>query len=250
MPKRRAVKAAAEKPLTYEFLPSNSDVGKAIYERLFAIVDAHHEAISQAGAKIALCWATSWKPDTDGRLKLGECRKASDLDREMHPFDFVILLNKNFWQDLHVTDAQRTALLDHELMHCALQYDENGEPKRDGRGRQLYRIRKHDLEEFAAVVERNGCYKADLEIFARAIVRAERLAHEGWVSYTAVHETLKTIGIDILPTTIATWPEDERRAVYTWALLFEAAGDQVNPATSQTLPPCVAAALQTSTSTH
>ena len=239
----RRPKAAAEKPLTYEFLPSNSAIGKPIYERLYAIVDAHHEEISQAGAKIALCWAISWKPDVDGRLKLGECRKASDLDREMHPFDFVILLNRNFWMDTRVTDAQRAALLDHELMHCALQYDDAGAPKVDARGRPIYRIRRHDIEEFADVVARHGCYKADLEAFAHAIVRAERLAGDGWISYSAVHETLKAIGLDIPATTIATWPEAERREVHTWALLRQEMGERVNPQTSQTLPPCVAAAI-------
>jgi hypothetical protein len=243
MAKRRP-KAAAEKPLTYEFLPSNSEIGKPIYERLYAIVDAHHEEISHAGAKIALCWATSWKADVDGRLKLGECRKASDLDREMHPFDFVILLNRNFWMDTRVTDAQRAALLDHELCHCGIQHDaETGEIKTDARGRVLYRIVKHDIEEFAEVVARNGCYKADLEHFARAIVRAEKLAGDGWISYTAVHETLKQIGIDIPPTRIAEWPEAERRSIHTWALIRLDVGDTVNLATSQTIPELLVEAI-------
>jgi hypothetical protein len=74
-------------------------------------------------------------------------------------------------------------------------------------------------------------------------VRAERLADDGWISYTAVHETLKTVGIDIPATTIATWPDAERREVHTWALLRQDIGERVNPQTSQTLPACVAAAL-------
>mgnify|MGYP001601445371 CR=1 FL=1 len=40
-----------------------------------------------------------------------------------------------------------------------------------GGGRQIYRIRKHDLEEFADVVERYGTYKRDLELFPMALRR-------------------------------------------------------------------------------
>jgi hypothetical protein len=140
--------------------------------------------------RIALAWATSWKPDVDGRLVLGKCKKASDLDRELAPFDFVILLNRDFWLNPRVTDGQRDALLDHELMHAAIAYDEHGDPK-------SRRARPHGLPDPQArprgvrdIVARHGCYKADLEDFARAIARAERDAG-AWVSYTTLHEQLK-----------------------------------------------------------
>jgi hypothetical protein len=141
-----------------------------MYAQLDELVTAHHEELAKA--RIALAWCTSWRPDVDGRVILGKCKKASDLDRELAAFDFVILLRKAFWQHEDVTDSQRLALLDHELCHAAVTHDARGEPVEDERGRIVYRTRKHDLEEFAVIVERYGCYKRDLEQFAAALRRS------------------------------------------------------------------------------
>jgi hypothetical protein len=108
----------------------------------------------------------------DGRLTLGKCKKASDLDRELSQWDFVILLRKAFWTHEGVTFAQRRALLDHELCHAAVALDGHGQPVRDERDRIVYRTRKHDLEEFTAIVERHGCWMRDLELFAAALRRS------------------------------------------------------------------------------
>jgi hypothetical protein len=203
-------------------IPRDGDVGRPMYARLHAHRRrASRGARADEGVRIALAWATSWKPDVDGRLVLGKCKKASDLDRELAPFDFVILLNRDFWLNPRVTDRQRDALLDHELMHAAIAYDEHGDPKIDARGRTVYRIRKHDIEEFRDVVARHGCYKADLEDFARAIARAESQTAGAWVSYSTLHEQLRRIGVHVDKLEIATWSDDERREVHTWALLRE-----------------------------
>lgn len=143
-----------------------------LYARLSRLVAEHHEDLRDA--RIALAWCTSWKPDVDGRVTLGKCKKASDLDRELADFDFVILLRRVFWQDEAVSDQQRDALLDHELMHAALKYDTAGEPMVDERGRLVYRLRKHDLEEFVVIAQRYGTWKRDLELFARALAQAKQ----------------------------------------------------------------------------
>lgn len=76
-----------------------------------------------------------------------------------------------------MSDEQRRALLDHELCHAEVKLDDRtSEPVHDERGRKVYRMRKHDIEEFSAVVERNGIYKRDLEHFAAALNRAARSA--------------------------------------------------------------------------
>lgn len=169
-----ARKARSPKPKTvsYELIPRDSVIGAPMYTLLDWIVKAHHEDLEYA--RIALAWCTSWKPDVDGRLTLGRCKRASDLDRELADYDFVILLLRGFWRDERVTetDHQRRALLDHELTHATLKLDANGEPVDDERGRRVYRIRKHDIEEFAAIVERYGTYKTDIENFAAALRRS------------------------------------------------------------------------------
>lgn len=168
----RPRKVKGPKRVSYELIDRKHEtVGKPIYRLLRDLVQAHHTHLIDA--RIALAWCTSWRPDVDGRVVLGKCKKASDLDRELAAFDFIILLKKSFWQDLAVTADQRAALLDHELCHADVKLDERtGEPVTDERGRKVYRLRKHDIEEFAAVVERHGVYKRDLEQFAAALNRA------------------------------------------------------------------------------
>jgi hypothetical protein len=151
------------KVASYELMPE----GNPAYRMLDRLIEAHHEHLTNA--KVALAWNRSWKRDVDGRRTLGKCRKASELDRELAPYDFVIVLQEEFWTNPLVKDKQREALLDHELCHAEVARDKAGEPKTDAKGRTLYRIRKHDIEEFAEIAARHGVWKRDLEAFARAL---------------------------------------------------------------------------------
>lgn len=170
MPRIRAAKRPQHqkaKRTHFELIDPTSVVGHPIYGLLAELVTAHHDELR--AARIALAWCTSWVPDADGRVTLGRCHRASDLDRELAQFDFVILLRRSFWNDERVSDLQRRALLDHELMHATVRLDAHGDPAQDDRGRTIYRTRKHDIEEFTDIVKRHGCYKSDLEAFAQAL---------------------------------------------------------------------------------
>lgn len=161
------------KAVHYELIARDSVIGHPMYALLDELVDAHHGDLRDA--RIALAWNLAWRPDVDGRVTLGKCRKASDLDRELAAFDFVILLRRMFWLNDQVTPQQRRALLDHELCHAARKYEQNGEPSFDERGRPVYRLRHHDIEEFTDVVKRHGIWSSDLEALAKVIRRdAER----------------------------------------------------------------------------
>lgn len=167
----RSKKPKGPKKVAYQLIHDTPNTaGRAMYLMLRALVREYRDDLKDA--RIALAWCTSWKPDVDGRLVLGKCKKASDLDRELMAFDFVILLNRTFWCDPKVDDAKRKALLDHELMHAAVKYDDTGEPEVDEKGRTVYRTRKHDLEEFVDTVTRHGIYRRDLEVFAHALRQA------------------------------------------------------------------------------
>jgi hypothetical protein len=126
-----------------------------------------------ADAKIAVALRYGLKKDKDGILVLGKMKKASDLDRELKPFDFALILNATAWEELDA--KQREALVFHELCHGQIQEDEEtGLPKRDEKGRKVYRIRKHDLEEFRDVVAEFGLYKSDLADFVRVAVEQKK----------------------------------------------------------------------------
>jgi len=126
----------------------------------------HHGHLEET--KIAMAWRLGWRPDANGILCLGRCRKRGDLDRELDSFDFVILLNKEAWQGLNTKEKQ--ALVDHELCHAQVVFDADGNPKLDDQDRPVCRIRKHDVEEFKAVTERHGLWTSSLAEIAQATI--------------------------------------------------------------------------------
>jgi hypothetical protein len=140
------------------------------YAILDALVSDHHTDLAQA--KIAVAWQLDVKADRDGHMLLGRCRKATDLDREFREFDLVIMLNAQAWKELE--PKQRLALVDHELCHATVATDKNGENIADERDRLCYRLKRHDLEEFTAVVKRHGLYLSDVAEFAKVAI-----AHAG-----------------------------------------------------------------------
>lgn len=169
----RTRKPKGPKRVSYELIDKNSVTGGPMYKLLRDLVHEHHREVAEA--RIALAWCTSWRKDVDGRLPLGRCRKGSDLDRELAPFDFVVVLNKPFWTDPSTTEKALRAVLDHELCHCSVRLDKHDEPEQDAKGRIVYRIRKHDLEEFSEIAERYGCWKRDIEAFHQALRRSKQL---------------------------------------------------------------------------
>jgi hypothetical protein len=173
MGKRKPSQATPKKKkIGHELIDPKSGDGRRIYAILKGLIKKYHDDLTHA--RIAVAWNLSWKPDVDGRLQIGKMKLASDLDRELSEFDLVIILNREFWKNVKFTDKQREALIDHELSHGALQRAKNLEPIEDEKGRKCYRIRKHDIEEFGAVVERNGIYKKDLEGFAKSVIKARQ----------------------------------------------------------------------------
>jgi hypothetical protein len=88
-----------------------------MYARLHALVTRHHDDLD--AARIALAWCTSWRLDLDGHMVLGKCRRASELDRELQDFDFVILLNREFWQHENTSAIVRDALLEESSVRAS-----------------------------------------------------------------------------------------------------------------------------------
>ena len=62
-----------------------------------------------------------------------------------------------------LTEKQRLALIDHELCHIVRDVDSDSG----------FSMRSHDIEEFAAVVERHGAWKADVHHFLAAAKNAQ-----------------------------------------------------------------------------
>lgn len=143
-----------------------TDKGPMVYKIMDELIRKHHDHLCDA--KIVIAWRFGWNEDDDGNIRLGQCRKASDIDRDLHNFDFIILLNSEAWNASNFSEAQMKALIDHELCHAEVSRDEDGEVKIDEHGNTVYRVRKHDIEEFQEIVARHGCWKHELRAFAEA----------------------------------------------------------------------------------
>lgn len=149
-------------------------VNDIAHELLRELVTSFHPDL--ADAKVVLLFNRAWRVNAAGRLTLGKCKLASDLDRALSDFDVAIQLNEEFWLDDETSGGQRRALLDHELCHAKLRLDgETGEPMLNELGKRVYAIRPHDVEEFEDVIKRHGTYKRDLERFAAAVLTRREL---------------------------------------------------------------------------
>ena len=160
-------------PKKVNVVPIDETESPGLYKIMRSLIDKHHGHL--VGARIVLVWNYGWSEDADGRLVLGKAKKASDLDAALGEYDFAISLNHEAVNAKEWSEAQTKALIDHELCHCDVTKDDAGEVKQDETGRTVYRIRKHDIEEFGEVVARHGLYKSDLVKFAETIREAKKL---------------------------------------------------------------------------
>jgi len=117
-------------------------------DAVVAVADDIRKAFHEEIAEAEIAWVfIETAPQKGGTLRLGVAKKSSPLYRALAKVDFAIVISKDTWDDMSV--AQRRALLDHELSHCA--------PKENKKGERVgWRTRRHDLEDFTSVVGRHG----------------------------------------------------------------------------------------------
>lgn len=124
-----------------------------------------------------------------GRVVLGTAQKLTGLSAfladdeqsaelaDADPF-FVVVIAYDVWERLD--EKMRRALVDHELCHCTVEYDDEGAPKLATKG--------HDLEEFAQIIERHGLWSSNVAQFGSVV--AEQLA----LAVEEVSEFLEDLG--------------------------------------------------------
>ncbi len=102
------------------------------------ILNKHHEHLQEV--RIAFIMRSE-APETNGKVTYGKAKKVS-AELQVHiPYDFIIWLARDRW--ISLSSLQREALIDHELSHCEWDGD-------------AARIKGHDVEEFAHIIERYG----------------------------------------------------------------------------------------------
>jgi len=61
-------------------------------------------------------------------------------------YDYLITVNAEVWG--LIAEAQKQAIIDHELAHCLVDEDKDGNP--------VYKLVSHDIEEFFSIIRRHG----------------------------------------------------------------------------------------------
>lgn len=72
---------------------------------------------------------------------------------------FLVVIASDVWT--HMTDAQKEALVDHELQHFVVDRNEDDEV--------VLKLRGHDVEAFFSEIPRHGLWKTDLEMFVSSM---------------------------------------------------------------------------------
>lgn len=78
--------------------------------------------------------------------------------------DYICTIDSLWW--LTANPHQRVALVHHEIKHCGIRRDREGEPKFDDDGKPEWGILAHDIEEFQDTVIRFGDWKGNGEVAA------------------------------------------------------------------------------------
>lgn len=127
------------------------------------LITKHHRHLMMADLKYVFRAKAGKK---GAKTCLGKARRVSGLnaflstgetdDNDAPVAFFVIEIAEDAWEEL--TDSQRVALVDHELMHCGVEIsDKDGSVKLG--------VIPHDLEAFRAEVERHGLWQPDIANF-------------------------------------------------------------------------------------
>lgn len=82
------------------------------------------------------------------------------------PF-FLIEIAEPIW--LVLDDKARIALVDHELCHCSIDYDEDG--------LKVLSMVGHDLEEFHGIIRRHGMWRPSIQAFNEQLRFWDQVSH-------------------------------------------------------------------------
>ena len=109
------------------------------------LIVQHHGHLINANIKYLFRrgpW-TSKKRETQGKAT-----KVTGVNEYLTGLDFIIMINIEVWDQLSA--KEKVALVDHELEHCCEEDDK-------------FFVQGHDVEDFLAVIKRNGFWSPDLK---------------------------------------------------------------------------------------
>lgn len=107
---------------------------------------------------------------SEGKVVAGMAVKVDDRNWTLHKYDALIEIAKDVWAE--ASDNFRNALMDHELSHIRIRFDDQGSIVMDEKTNRIkVFLARHDIEEFEGVLTRHGAYHKDLRSFLNAFIQ-------------------------------------------------------------------------------
>jgi hypothetical protein len=119
-----------------------------VYALKVELLNDYHSSLRNAEIK---CLFYDRAKKRGGKIILGTAEAVSSKFKYLTGIDFIISIYKGVWDIM--ASQERRALLDHEMSHCSIGEDKDGNP--------TYKIIPHDIEDFAAILDRYGVDWAD-----------------------------------------------------------------------------------------
>jgi hypothetical protein len=149
-----------------------------VRERIEATMGKYHPELAKHDVTVDVLIA--WHTDGEAAVKLHGYACAATIgvtpykQRVLGVADAVMTVDGETWNRL--AERERESLIDHELQHLEVQYDDEGETKSDDLGRPKLKLRLHDWElgGFEAIVRRHGKASIDwqsLNVTAEKVLR-------------------------------------------------------------------------------
>lgn len=148
-PKKNRGKDTVKVPVQYDPAESVEEIAKGLIRKF------HSELVNTT-----IAYLYKNKPiRARGREVIAFVSKCSGIVKVLSKYDAIMIVSYPAFQQLN--EAQKTAVIDHELTHLLVEEDSTGAPK--------LRLLAHDVEEFSAIIERHGLYQQDLVHLGRVI---------------------------------------------------------------------------------
>jgi hypothetical protein len=141
---------------------TNNDIGEGtkkpkfslapqIIEVAVRLINDHHSHLAEA--KVCYMWRNG-KWTSKDQETWGQAEKTNPKVKMLTGYDFIVTINTGVWERLE--GAEKEALIDHELTHCAKGID-------DKDGNPVWYIMPHNVEDFTQCIRRYGMWSKKLQ---------------------------------------------------------------------------------------
>lgn len=132
------------------------EVDSTVLDLAREVIDQWHPALKDARIGFIFRYPAA---KSHGGTVLASIMRPSKTTHYLTKLDYIVTIAQQEWS--RANRARRLAVLDHEFCHAG--EDDNGN----------WTILPHDVQEFVAVIDRHGLWKADLQALGEAVKSAQ-----------------------------------------------------------------------------